>query len=74
MKANEYTYHSFFYFQDNLREAGCIIRLQHLVIHTAHRVKMAAITAVGNLALNTSNQKEMGVSRKCTRCSVTQSS
>ena len=52
----------YFSFQDKLREAGCIIRLQHLVIHTAVRVKMAAITAVANLALNTANQKEMGVS------------
>lgn len=45
--------------QDSLREAGCIMRLQHLVIHSDLRVRTAAMRAVANLALNTTNQREM---------------
>ncbi len=48
--------------QDSLREAGGIVRLQHLVMHSDNRVKLASIKAVGNMALNTSNQREMEVS------------
>ena len=47
--------------QDSLREAGCIMRLQHLVIHSDLRVRTAAMRAVANLALNTTNQREMEV-------------
>ena len=50
--------------QDSLREAGCIMRLQHLVIHSDLAVKIAAMKAVANLALNTANQKEMEVNFK----------
>ncbi|XP_059091044.1 uncharacterized protein LOC131886663 isoform X2 [Tigriopus californicus] len=46
--------------QDHLREAGAIVRLQHLLSHPEVCVQRAALTAVGNMALNTSNQKEMG--------------
>ena len=49
--------------QDSLREAGCIMRLQHLVIHSDLRVRIAAMRAVANLALNTANQREMEVYR-----------
>jgi len=47
--------------QDYLREAGCLIRLGHLVAHADRSVQMAALLAVANMALNTENQKEMGV-------------
>ena len=52
-------------FQDNLREAGCFGRLQKLLDdHNGDpRVQRAAMAAVGNLALNTANQREMAVSR-----------
>ena len=50
--------------QDSLREAGCIMRLQHLVIHSDLSVKIAAMRAVANLALNTANQREMEVSKR----------
>ena len=52
-------------FQDNLREAGCLGRLQKLLDdHNGDpRVQRAAMAAVGNLALNTANQREMAVSR-----------
>jgi len=45
--------------QDSLREAGCVMRLQHLVIHSDRLVKLAALQALANMALNTTNQKEM---------------
>ncbi len=48
--------------QDHLRESGCLIRLQVLLMHPEVRVRLAALTATANLALNTANQKEMGVS------------
>ena len=47
--------------QESLREAGCILRLQHLAIHSDTGVRMAAMQAVANMALNTTNQKEMEV-------------
>ena len=47
--------------QETLRQAGCILRLQHLVIHSDTAVRMAAMQAVANMALNTSNQREMEV-------------
>ena len=44
------------------REAGGVMRLQHLVIHSDRSVKLAALQALANMALNTTNQKEMEVS------------
>ena len=38
------------------------MRLQHLVIHSDRSVKLAALQALANMALNTTNQKEMEVS------------
>ncbi|XP_049954266.1 uncharacterized protein LOC126470457 isoform X4 [Schistocerca serialis cubense] len=45
--------------QDTLREAGCLFRLQNLLTHPRLAVKLAAIKALGNLALNQENQKEL---------------
>ena len=45
--------------QDSLRDAGCLLRLQHLIVHSDRSVRLAAIAAVGNLALNTANQRVM---------------
>ena len=45
--------------QDSLREAGCLLRLQHLILHSDRSVKMSAMGAISNLALNSANQKEM---------------
>lgn len=45
--------------QDHLREAGCLVRLQHLIVHSDLAVKLAATRTAGNMALNTSNQQEM---------------
>jgi len=45
--------------QDSLREAGCVMRFQHLVIHSDRSVKLAALQALANMALNTTNQREM---------------
>ncbi|XP_049782357.1 uncharacterized protein LOC126184042 isoform X2 [Schistocerca cancellata] len=45
--------------QDTLREAGCLFRLQNLLTHPRLPVKLAAIKALGNLALNQENQKEL---------------
>ena len=47
--------------QDSLREAGCLVRLQRLIIHSDRSVKLKAQQAVANLALNVDNQKEMEV-------------
>ncbi|XP_049805296.1 uncharacterized protein LOC126248388 isoform X6 [Schistocerca nitens] len=45
--------------QDTLREAGCLFRIQNLLTHPRLAVKLAAIKALGNLALNQENQKEL---------------
>ena len=47
-----------------MREAGCLGRLQKLLDGGGGdaRVQRAAMAAVGNLALNTTNQREMDVS------------
>ena len=50
------------YFYIFYREAGGVMRLQHLVIHSDRSVKLAALQALANMALNTTNQKEMEVS------------
>jgi hypothetical protein len=47
--------------QDSLRDAGCLLRLQHLVVHSDRSVRLAAIAAIGNLSLNVENQKVMQV-------------
>jgi hypothetical protein len=52
---------SFCVWQDHLREAGCLPRLQQLIVHPDLSVKLAAVRTTGNLALNTSNQAEMEV-------------
>ena len=54
-------FHHSIYFQDSLRDAGCLLRLQHLIVHSDRSVRLAAIAAVGNLALNTANQRVMQV-------------
>ncbi|XP_063219640.1 uncharacterized protein LOC134529454 isoform X2 [Bacillus rossius redtenbacheri] len=45
--------------QDILREAGCLYRLQNMLTHPNISVRLAAIKATGNLALNQENQKEL---------------
>ncbi len=48
--------------QDLLRESGCLLRLQHLLLHSDLGIQLAAIAAVANMSLSVENQKEMGVS------------
>ncbi len=48
--------------QNNLREAGCLLRLQNLLTHPKEEIRLAAVRALGNMALNEQNQKEMKVS------------
>jgi len=45
--------------QESLRDAGCLVRLQRIIIHSDRSVKLKAQQAVANLALNVENQKEM---------------
>ncbi|XP_065349737.1 uncharacterized protein LOC135945789 isoform X2 [Cloeon dipterum] len=45
--------------QDTLREAGCLFRLQNLLSFPKLPVQLAAVRALGNLALNAENQKEL---------------
>lgn len=45
--------------QVTLREVGCLIRVQRLLTHFRPSVQLAAITALGNLSLNSDNQKEL---------------
>ncbi|XP_069693053.1 armadillo repeat-containing protein 10-like isoform X2 [Periplaneta americana] len=45
--------------QDILREAGCLFRLQNLLMYPKANVQHAAVKALGNLALNQENQKEL---------------
>ncbi|XP_059468337.1 uncharacterized protein LOC132192402 isoform X2 [Neocloeon triangulifer] len=45
--------------QDTLREAGCLFRLQNLLTYPKLPVQLAAVRALGNLALNAENQKEL---------------
>jgi hypothetical protein len=52
--------------KDHLRDAGCLVRLQHLIVHSDLSVKLAAIRATGNMAINVDNQKEMEVSFQMT--------
>ena len=47
--------------QESLRDAGCLVRLQRIIIHSDRSVKLKAQQAVANLALNVENQKEMEV-------------
>jgi hypothetical protein len=47
--------------QDILREAGCLFRLQNLLTYPKVNVQHTAIKALGNLALNQENQKELKV-------------
>lgn len=47
--------------QNNLREAGCLLRLQSLLSHPKSEIRLAAIRALGNMALNEQNQREMKV-------------
>ena len=56
--------------QNNLREAGCLLRLQNLLSHPKEEIRLATVRALGNMALNEENQKEMkvrpyGISRNC---------
>lgn len=48
--------------QTAFREAGCLVLLAKLVTHPRASVKLAAITTLGNMALNSENQKELKVS------------
>ncbi|CAG7785228.1 unnamed protein product [Allacma fusca] len=45
--------------QNNLRDAGCLHRLQNLLTHPKSEIRLASIRALGNMALNDQNQKEM---------------
>lgn len=45
--------------QDILREAGCLYRLQKLLTSPSVSIRLASIKALGNLALNEGNQKEL---------------
>ncbi|KAL1129696.1 hypothetical protein AAG570_012640 [Ranatra chinensis] len=45
--------------QVTLREVGCLYRVQKLLTHSKPSVQLAAIAALGNLALNLDNLKEM---------------
>ncbi|XP_071440237.1 G-protein coupled receptor-associated sorting protein 2-like isoform X1 [Hetaerina americana] len=45
--------------QDTLREAGCLFTLQNLLVYRNPSVQLAAVKALGNLALNAENQKEL---------------
>ena len=45
--------------QDELRESGCLMRLQSLLAGSGRDVRLAAVAAAANLALNTGNMKEM---------------
>jgi hypothetical protein len=45
--------------QNGLREAGALPRLQSLLAHPKPEVRLATIRALGNLALNEHNQREM---------------
>jgi hypothetical protein len=47
--------------QNNLREGGCLHRLQNLLSHPKEQVRLATVRALGNLALNEENQREMKV-------------
>jgi len=47
--------------QNALREAGVLGKLQNLLAHPKTDVRLAAIRALGNLALNDHNQREMKV-------------
>ena len=59
---NLYVFVKLYIFIFFCREAGGVMRLQHLVIHSDRTVKLAALQALANMALNTTNQKEMEVS------------
>lgn len=48
--------------QNNLREAGCLLRLQNLLSHPKTEIRLASVRALGNMALNEQNQREMKVS------------
>lgn len=45
--------------QDALREAGCLCRLQSLLLHEDAGVQLAATRSLGNLSLNVNNQREL---------------
>lgn len=45
--------------QDVLREAGCLFRLHSLLLYPKLSVQHATIKALGNLALNQENQREL---------------
>lgn len=44
-----------------MREAGYLSKLQQLIYHPEESVQITALVALGNLALNKNNSKEMKV-------------
>lgn len=44
-----------------MREAGYLSQLQQLIYHPEESVQITALVALGNLALNKNNSKEMKV-------------
>lgn len=51
----------YFVFKEVMREAGYLIQLQQLIYHPEESVQITALVALGNLALNKNNSKEMKV-------------
>jgi len=47
-----------------MREAGYLSQLQQLIYHPEESVQITALVALGNLALNKNNSKEMKVRKK----------
>lgn len=47
------------FFKESLRDAGAVLRLQTLINHPDRAVKLAAISATANMALNIQNQQIM---------------
>lgn len=51
----------YFNFKEVMREAGYLSQLQQLIYHPEESVQITALVALGNLALNKNNSKEMKV-------------
>lgn len=47
--------------QNNLREAGCLPKLQNLLCHPKYEIRLATIRCIGNMSLNEHNQREMNM-------------
>lgn len=49
------------YFKEIMRESGYLSQLQQLIYHPEESVQITALVALGNLALNKNNSKELKV-------------